>query len=222
MITDTSKITALVFDTETVGLQGHVYDVGYAITDKRGNIALERNWLVLENFTDATKMMGAFYAGAEISEQLNADIREYGVNVVAAYNAGFDERVMRQTNEDLAGDDSQPLVGDFKWLDIWQFACQTKLSQNAYALIARSNGWVSEAGNIKTGAEFCYRYVSGRYDFIEDHTALSDVRIEVAIMAECYRQHKAVPYGVMNGSPWRIVNPLAGEDSNIHGSRVAA
>lgn len=242
MITDTTKITALVFDTETVGLQGHVYDVGYAITDKRGNIALERNWLVLENFTNAEKMMGAFYAGktfthyapmlargeitlkpwAEIVEQMNADIRDYGVNVLAAYNAGFDERVMRQTHEDLTGNDCQPLVGDFKWLDIWQFACQTKLSQNAYALIARSNGWVSEAGNIKTGAEFCYRYVSGRYDFIEDHTALSDVRIEVAIMAECYRQKKSVPYGVMNASPWRIVNPLAGEDSNIHGSRVAA
>ena len=55
-----SAKTILVLDTETVGLEGHVYDVGYAITNKRGDIALERNWLVEENFTNPKKMMGAF------------------------------------------------------------------------------------------------------------------------------------------------------------------
>ena len=50
-----SAKTILVLDTETVGLEGHVYDVGYAITNKRGDIALERNWLVEENFTDPKK-----------------------------------------------------------------------------------------------------------------------------------------------------------------------
>ena len=53
----------LTLDTETVGLEGHVYDVGYTVHDKQGNIELERNWLVEENFTDPKKMMGAFYAG---------------------------------------------------------------------------------------------------------------------------------------------------------------
>ena len=41
--------TILVLDTETVGLEGHVYDVGYTITNKRGDILAERNWLVEEN-----------------------------------------------------------------------------------------------------------------------------------------------------------------------------
>ena len=49
-------------------------------------------------------------------------------------------------------------------------------------------------------------------DFIEDHTALSDAQIEVAILAECFRQKKAVPYGKINGSPWRLVNKNAGDD----------
>ena len=49
--------TIMVLDTETVGLEGHVYDVGYCLTNKRGDILAERNWLVEENFTNAKRMM---------------------------------------------------------------------------------------------------------------------------------------------------------------------
>ena len=229
-----------VIDTETVGLEGHVYDIAWCITDKRGNIAVERNWLVEENFTDPQKMMGAFYAGktfthyapmlqagtitmrpwAEILGQLRADFLCYGVQTVSAYNAGFDLRVIDQTHGDLTGAEFD-LFDGLQILDIWQFACETKLQQKSYARIARALGWVSPAGNIKTGAEFAYRFVCGDHSFIEDHTALSDAQIEVAILAECFRQKKAVPYGVINAQPWRLVNPDAGEDSNVHGSKVA-
>ncbi len=234
------KNVIAVIDTETVGLEGHVYDIAWCITDKRGNIAVERNWLVEENFTDPQKMMGAFYAGktfthyapmlqagtitmrpwAEILGQLRADFLCYGVQTVSAYNAGFDLRVIDQTHGDLTGAEFD-LFDGLQILDIWQFACETKLQQKSYARIARALGWVSPAGNIKTGAEFAYRFVCGDHSFIEDHTALSDAQIEVAILAECFRQKKAVPYGVINAQPWRLVNPDAGEDANVHGNKVA-
>lgn len=234
------KNVILVLDTETVGLEGHVYDIGWVITNKRGEVLAERNWLVLENFTDPTKMMGAFYAGKlfthyapmlqagtitmrpwlEIVGQLQTDILDFGVQTVAAYNAGFDLRVIPQTHEDLTGKNWKAFDG-LRVLDIWQFACETKLSQKSYARIARELGWVSPAGNIKTGAEFAFRFVSGDYSFIENHTALSDAQIETVIMAECFRQKKAIPYGITNASPWRIVNPQAGADAHIHGSKVA-
>jgi hypothetical protein len=233
------KNVIAVLDTETVGLEGHVYDIAWCITDKRGNIACERNWLVEENFTDPTKMMGAFYAGktfthyapmlqagtitmrpwAEILGQLRADFLCYGVQTVSAYNAGFDLRVIEQTHGDLTGAEFD-LFDGLQILDIWQFACETKLQQKSYARIARALGWISPAGNIKTGAEFAYRFVCGDHSFIESHTALSDAQIEVAILAECFRQKKSVPYGVVNGSPWRLVNPNAGDDANVHGSTV--
>ena len=230
----------MTLDTETVGLQGDVYDIAYAIHNKRGEIVLERNWLVRENFTNPKKMMGAFYAGKmfthyaemlesgavkmaswfDIIETLRSDAIAHNVNVIAAYNAGFDFRVIAQTHQSLGGTGKVfPFACDV--LDIWQFACETKLSQKAYRNIALAQGWISPAGNIKTGAEFCYRYVGGDWAFIEDHTALSDVRIEVEILADCFRQKKPVPYNVINGAPWRIVNPSAGKDSNIHGSKVA-
>ena len=235
-----NPLTIATIDTETVGLQGDVYDIGYCIHNKRGDIRIERNWLVEENFTNPRKMMGAFYAGkhfshyarmlqdgeirltpwAEIVGIMRADFLTHGVNVVAAYNAGFDFRVLKQTHESLGGEGAI-LQSPVKILDIWQFACETKLSQKSYAAIARAQGWMSPAGNIKTGAEFAHRYCSGDHSFIEDHTALSDARIEVAILAECFKQKKPVPYGVVNASPWRIVNRNAGDDAHIHGSKVA-
>ena len=232
--------TFLVLDTETVGLEGHVYDMGWAICDKRGNVLHTRNHLVWENFTNPQRMMGAFYAGkmfshyadmlqagtvtmlpwAEICGLLAEDFEAFDVDVVAAYNAGFDLRVIRQTHADL-GNGGKVLPRACDVLDIWQFACETKLSQKQYRNLATAQGWVSPAGNIKTGAEFAYRFVGGDWGFIEDHTALSDVLIEVAIMAECFRQKKSVPYNIVNQSPWRIVNKNAGDDAHIHGSKVA-
>ena len=215
----------MVLDTETCDLQGHVYDVGYTIANKRGEISLRRNWLVQEIFTDATKMMGAFYARKlfshyapmlgrgdielvswnEIVATMRDDIAGHGVNVLAAYNLGFDRRVMRQTHA-LLGDGSPIFGAGTKQLDIWQFACETKLSQKAYRRIAEENCWVSSAGNIRTGAEYAYRFCSGDHGFIEDHTALSDAIIETKIMADCYACKKSVPYGIVNAQPWRIVN----------------
>jgi DNA polymerase III epsilon subunit-like protein len=226
----------MILDTETCDLQGNVYDVGYTIANKNGDIVIERNYLVSEIFTDADKMIGAFYAKKlfthyapmldvgeirlnpwiDIVAQMKSDIIEYGVNIMAAYNLGFDRRVMRQTN-DLLGD-GFPICPDLKQLDIWQFACETKLSQKQYATIARQNGWLSPKGNIKTGAEFAYRFVSGEFGFVEDHTALSDARIETKILAECFKQKKKIPYGIVNAAPWRLVNEKAkGWDAHTHG-----
>ena len=230
----------LVLDTETCDLQGHVYDVGYTIADRKGVILTRKNWLVEEIFTDPNKMMGAFYARklfshyapmldagtislapwSKIVAEMQTDVDAFGVNVLAAYNLGFDRRVMRQTNELLG---LGPILPPMEQLDIWQFACETKLSQKAYKRIAEENGWVSSAGNIKTGAEFAYRFCSGDFGFIEDHTALSDAIIETKIMADCFATKRKVPYGIVNGSPWRIVNKKAsGDDPDVHGSKVAS
>ena len=236
-----SKNVIMVLDTETCDLSGSVYDVGYTITNKKGDILATRNWLVKEIFTDAKRMMGAFYAKKMFSHyapmlddglvklkewdyivsMIRADVKAFGVNIISAYNAGFDLRVMRNTNA-LLGDGTPILPKGLKVLDIWQFACETKLSQKAYKKLARARGWVSPAGNIKTGAEFCYRYTSGNHEFIEDHTALSDAIIETQILACCFAQKAKIPYGKINGQAWRIVQDSPIEnDQNIHGAKIA-
>ena len=219
-----TKKSIMVLDTETCDKYGNVYDVGYTITNRKGEVLSTYNALVAEIFTDGSKMMGAFYAKklfshyapmlqrgeialtpwAEIVAQIQADVSAYGVNVLAAYNLGFDRRVMRQTNGLLG--DGPIFSAPVDMLDIWQFACETKLSQARYKEIALNLGWISGAGNIKTGAEYAYRFCSGDFGFIEDHTALSDAIIETQILAACYACKKSVPYGIMNAQPWRIVN----------------
>jgi len=214
----------LVLDTETCDLEGHVYDVGYTIANKRGKIMREYNALVKEIFTDAEKMMGAFYARKmfthygpmlddgtislvpwlDIVATMQADIADFGVNVLAAYNLGFDKRVMAQTNQLLGNGPIFTFAP--KLLDLWQFACEAKLNSATYRQLAAEQGWVSAAGNFRTGAEYAYRFCRGDWGFIEDHTALSDARIETAIMADCFSAKKRVPYGIVNAQPWRIVN----------------
>lgn len=221
--------TYLTLDTETCDLAGNVYDMGWTIHNKRGEICREFNALVLETFSDPRKMMGAFYADKlfthyapmlergeivrlpwmTIIEQLRADILEFDVDVICAYNLAFDKRVIAQTHE-MLGDGQKVLSKSVDLLDIWRFACETKLNQATYKRLARAQDWVSDAGNIRTGAQYAYRFCSGDWGFIEDHTALSDARIETAILAECFRQKKRVPLNSVQdkyaAQPWRIPN----------------
>ena len=219
-----AKKNIMVLDTETADLTGNVYDVGYVITNKRGEVLTTYNALVDEVITDPKKMMGAFFARKlfshylpmidahtvrltpwmRIVERMRQDMASYNVNVLAAYNLGFDARVMRQTH-DLFGD-GEPICSDLEMLDIWQFACETKLSQRAYKKLARQMGWVSPVGNIRTGAEYANRFCSGDWGFKEAHTALDDALIETQILAKCYACKQRVPYGIINAHPWRIVN----------------
>ena len=219
------KQVILTLDTETADLTGNVYDIAFVVHEKNGTILETYNALVDEIFTDAKKMMGAYYASklfthyskmladsrigfaswGEIVAQIQRAIGEHGVTTIAAYNLGFDRRVMRNTHKAL-GYDGAICPSGLQQLDIWQFACETKLSQATYKKLALDSGWVSSAGNIKTGAEYAYRFCSGDFGFIEDHTALSDALIEVEILAACFATKKKIPYNIVNAQPWRIVN----------------
>jgi len=219
------KQIILTLDTETADLTGSVYDIAFAVHEKDGTILETYNALVDEIFTDAKKMMGAFYASKlfthyskmladgrigfapwwSIVAEIQRAIEEHNVTTIAAYNLGFDRRVMRNTHKAL-GYQGAICPAGLQQLDIWQFACETKLSQATYKKLALDSGWVSAAGNIKTGAEYAYRFCSGDFGFIEDHTALSDALIETEILAACFATKKKIPYNIVNGSPWRIVN----------------
>jgi len=214
----------MVLDTETIGLDGPVYDVGYTITTTKGDILQERNWLVDEVFTDGKRMKHAFYASKmfthyarmlqdglirikswkEIVFNMQADFYAFNVNVITAYNLAFDRRVMKSTHKMLGWD--TPILAPARQLDLWRFACQTKLNSKTYKKLAIEQGWISKKGNLHTNAECAYRYIMGKWDFIENHTALSDARIETEILASCYAAHKAIPYNVVNGTAWKIVN----------------
>ena len=86
---------------------------------------------------------------------------------------------------------------------IWSMACQVLLNSTSYIKFALQNGLESEAGNIQTSAEACYKFLTNSVDFTEEHTGLEDVRIEIDIMAKCFSTHKKMDKNI-NTSCWRL------------------
>ena len=213
-------------DTETCGLKDPVYDVGWQIHDKAGNLISEFHALVEEVFTNPDRMTRAHFARkvfsdyapmldqqvirlrpwAEIVEELRAAVLDHDVNVVAAYNLGFDQRALGLTHR-LLGNTGPILPRPAKSLDLWQFACEVLLNNRNFKRMATENGWISPAGNFRTNAEVAFRFLTGNATFEEDHTALSDANIERQIAAACFAKKKRIPYEIKNAQPWKIVNP---------------
>lgn len=223
----------LVIDTETCNSleQPFCYDVGYAICDKHGNIEVERSYVVAEMFLDNKDLMKSCYFSEKIPQywediksgkrelksifnirkQIKEDMRKYKTNLVGAYNMGFDKRALNNTIRYC----SKSLIRWFfpfgtEFFCIWNMACQVLMTKVKYIKFAEQNGLVSAAGNLQTSAESCYRFLTDAIDFTESHTGLEDVKIEIAIMAECYKQHKAMNKGI-NSACWRIPQRKAKE-----------
>jgi hypothetical protein len=216
----------LVIDTETANSieQPLPYDIGYAICDRYGNIVVERSFLVAEIFLDHKEMMKSAYFAEKIPhywedvkkgtreiksifnirKQIKADMKEWNVRKVGAYNMGFDKRALNN----LIRYCSKSFIRWFfpfstEFFCIWNMACQVVLNSTSYIKFALQNGFVSEKDNIQTSAEVCYRFLTKQVEFIESHTGLEDVRIEVEIMAKCFSTHKKMDKKI-NSACWRL------------------
>lgn len=216
----------MVLDTETANSVNEPipYDIGYAISDRHGNIVLERSFIVAETFIDLKEAMdSAYYAKKipmywddlksgkrtmksifNIRKQMLADMKEYNVKKVGAYNMAFDKKALNNAIRYY----SKSLIRWFfpygtEYFCIWNMACQMILSTKTYIKFAEKNGFESEKGNLLTNAEVCYRYIKKELDFVESHTGLEDVKIEIQIMAKCFDQHKKMDRSIKS-SCWRL------------------
>ena len=216
----------LVIDTETANTieQPLPYDIGYAICDRYGNIVIERSFIVAEIFLDHKEMMKSAYFAEKIPhywedikngtreiksifnirKQIKADMKEWNVKKVGAYNMGFDKRALNNVIRYC----SKSLIRWFfpfgtEYFCIWHMACQVVLNSTSYIKFALQNGFVSEKDNILTSAEVCYRFLTKQVNFIESHTGLEDVHIEVEIMAKCFSTHKKMDKKI-NSACWRL------------------
>ena len=82
-------------------------------------------------------------------------------------------------------------------------ACQVLYTQKAFAKEAVKNEWYSNAKNLRTSAEIGKNYIAKTTDFEEEHTGLSDVKIEIEIFAKCVKQHKRMDRNI-NRMCWKI------------------
>ena len=198
-------MNVLVIDTETTnGLEQPLpYDVGYAIVDtSTGEILRKRSFVVAEIFFDKALMKEAFFTEkipqywrdikakkrvikpiCKIRGFIRSDMEEFNVKKVGAYNMGFDNRATRNDIRFISGSMVRwffPYGTEF--FCIWNMACTSILSTEEYVNFAIKNNFISESGNIQTGAEIVYKYITQNVDFVENHTGLEDVLIEIDIM----------------------------------------
>lgn len=217
------KTNILVIDTETGGTIENpiVYDIGFIIADYHNNIKYSFSTVITETFLNKKIMQDCFFSSKV--PMYNRDIRngkravmpfkdiknliiemmeKYSVKEVYAYNVPFDIRALENTSYKYLKQDFFP--DGLKFSDIWSMVCNTLLSTKKYKKTAINNGWITDKGNIRSGAEFAYRYITKNYDFIESHTALEDVLIEYDILRACRKTKKKMVKNTQN--PWMLVN----------------
>ena len=223
----------LVLDTETTGelKQPLIYDFGYKIVSPQGEVLFAKNALVREVFENKFIMDKAFYSQKvkTYNEKLSKkeiDIqpyhvlirefikkaRKYNVEIISAYNLAFDIAAINGTMRmcySQGHDDKilEKLINqkNKKLLCIWNLACETILDTDDYREFAKTNNKISEKGNYFTNAEVTYQYITKNLDFIEEHTAIADVEIEIEILLHILKNYSGnLTYGLHYGS-WKKV-----------------
>lgn len=220
---DKRKHYIIVLDTETCNgistddkldlSDSLVYDLGFAVVDKKGNVYETFSFVISEIFYGMKNVMeSAYYANKipqyeedittgkrkvvslfEARKMLIDTMKKYHTNTIAAHNAGFDLRALNTTQRYLTKSKYRyffPFATEI-WCTL-KMARQTIGKQKGYKLFCEMNNYLTKhkKPQARLTAEIIYRYLTGNNEFIENHTGLEDVIIEKEILAHCFRQHK--------------------------------
>lgn len=223
---DKRKHYIMCMDVETASNSRMVYDIGFAICDKKGNIYDKFSFVVKEVYDNKRLMDSAYYK--KKLPQYDKDLQEgkilkveflemrkvfmkalsvYGVKTISAYNLPFDTSALQSTTAYLFGHGKKfldPTFKDINLLCIYSFACEVLYSRPSFLYFVDKYNFYTKGQNPQTSAEIGYRYIKNDPNFVEEHRGLADVEIECQILAKCYAQNKRHESGVI-GNPWRIV-----------------
>ena len=215
---DKRKKYFMVLDTETCPIDREleevtptnmlVYDIGYTITDKKGNVYRTGSYIVSDIFFGEfyTKMQSSYYANKipkymeqiangervvktwkQISFILRKVLEEFDINVVVAHNARFDYGVLRNTKDYL---EEYPMLPYVEWWDTLKMARSILKERKSYKRFCEDNNYMTKNNQCRFTAEVIYRYLTNDLEFEESHTGLEDTLIEKEILAFCIKQHK--------------------------------
>ena len=192
----------IVLDTETLGLfNPRVYEIGYVVATADGKVLRERDYMIKQIYENQELFRTAYYANKRsIYDQkladglakavywgyamkvLASDIERYGVAEIYAFNSRFDMNAINVTHQHL-GAKTRPTADGI--LDIMNFIAPITQTEE-YKSFCETNGYLTKHKTPKPQktAEVLYRYLTNNVDFIEDHMALEDSLIELAILLE--------------------------------------
>ena len=196
----------IVLDTETLGVADpQVYDLGYLIYDDVDGIIVQRDYIAREIYDDQPRMETAYYYNklpiyekrladgyckkcrwADICRILKRDINKYKPDGIYAYNSRFDTRSIATTCESL-GVKKNPTADGI--LDIWKGMTDPHITKSPeYIDFCRRNGFMTKhkTPRPQAKAETVFRFLTGQTDYVEEHTALEDSKIELAILLKVF------------------------------------
>ena len=197
---------------------GLVYDIGFTIADKQGNIYCKRSFAIKEIFDWVELMSTAYYKNKlpkyyeklakgemekisiwEARKRIHKAIEYFNVKEVWAYNASFDYTTLNNTVRYLSGSGCRWFFPyGIEICDIWSVACQVLGNQKTFQWESVRN----KNNNLITNAERMFGYCE-QLDFKEEHTGLADAIVETQILARCLKSHKKIDKKI-NRACWRL------------------
>lgn len=213
LVVDTETCNGTVVDDKLDLSDSLVYDLGFAVVDKRGHVYETASFVIKEIFFGMSDVMqSAYYASKipqyreditngkrkavtfyEARKALLDTMKKYNTTTIAAHNAGFDVRALNTTQRYLTKSKYRFFFpfSTVVW-DTLKMTRQTIGKQKSYRLFCEINNYLTKhkIPQVRLTAEILHRYLSGDDNFVESHTGLEDVLIEKDILAHCIRQHK--------------------------------
>lgn len=213
------------------------YNIGYVIADRDGRIYKKHSFsfpeCIWENIVNAVETGIALdmtkaniqeilkdyenrrlkrkYKSISIKEfykLFTKEIKKYKIKRLFAYNVTFDRSALKR----LFGEEKFESL-NLEYCDIITGILQTKLLTKKYCKFCIDNGFITDKNNIQTKAEVVYRYLTNCLDFVEEHTGLADVMIELQILITVFKSHKKVSFKPCQA--WRELKKFCEENGVI-------
>lgn len=180
-----------------------VYNVSGIVTDRRGNVYEQFNFLIKENIPLITKNKKVLYFNDFCFKDLQIvdfkffyeyfkDLQnKFNIFKYISYNVVADYSALNKTSLEIL---HKPFINRTSFSCLQKLTEQTIYLQKGYSKFCVDNNYLTSTGRLSLKAENIYRYITLNTNFNQEHTALSDVIIEQQIFNKVLRQHKTLIY----------------------------
>lgn len=189
------------------------YDIGFAVIDTKGRVYERHSYVIRDIFLDEFALMrSAYYSDKipqyiedlasgkrqlktayEVRKIIHDLIKLYDCKFVAAHNAFFDYRACNNIQRWTTKSKYRYFFPkDIEFWDTLKMANDVLGKMPSYTKFCQKHGFMTKhkTPRPQMTAEVIYRFIKQDLTFIESHTGLEDVEIEIQIFKYLMRQHK--------------------------------
>ena len=201
----------LMFDTETTNeIECPIcYDFGFSVIDDEGKVYERGSYVVADVFLDQELMASAYFADKipaywddiksgkrllrrwqTIKSIVRDVMAQHEITCVVAHNTRFDYLSTATTQRYLTCSKWRYFFPyGTQFLDTLKMARATFSKDEEYIAFCNEHQFLNKHNKPQLTAEVLYRYLTNNIEFVESHTGLEDVEIEMQIFLECKKRN---------------------------------